>query len=64
LNFAITKLGPEPEELHERLAGVVLECLPFEGFIPRYDREHTPFYLDPPHFGCEADLRDGTVCSE
>lgn len=53
--FDVTRLGPELEELHERLAGVVIECLPFEAFIPRYDRPHTLFYLDPPYYGCERD---------
>jgi DNA adenine methylase len=53
--FDITRLAPELEELHSRLAGVVIECLPFEDFIPRYDRPHTLFYLDPPYFGGEAD---------
>lgn len=53
--FDVTRLGPELEELHSRLAGVVIECLPYEEFIPRYDRSHTLFYLDPPYFGYEND---------
>lgn len=53
--FDVTRLGPELEELHGRLAGVVIECLPFDAFITRYDREHTLFYLDPPYYGCESD---------
>lgn len=53
--FDITKLAPMLEDLHSRLSGVVIECLPFEDFIRRYDRPGTLFYLDPPYWGCEAD---------
>ena len=53
--FDITKVVPELEELHARLAGVVIECLPYEEFIPRYDRAETLFYIDPPYYGCEGD---------
>ena len=42
------------EDLHTRLAGVVIECLPYGEFIRRYDRPETLFYLDPPHWGCET----------
>lgn len=51
--FDVTRLGPMLEEIHERLAGVVIECLPFEEFIRRYDRPGTLFYLDPPYWGTE-----------
>jgi len=53
--FDTTKLGPVLEALHERLAGVVIECLPWQDFIDRYDRPETLFYLDPPYHGCETD---------
>jgi len=53
--FDITKLGPMLEDLHTRLAGVVIECLPYADFIRRYDRPETLFYLDPPYWGCEGD---------
>jgi len=53
--FDVTKLGPMLEELHERLAPVVIECLPFDRFIARYDRAGTLFYLDPPYWGSEDD---------
>src|SRR5690606_1000527 len=45
--------------LHERLAGVVIECLPWRDFIRRYDRPATLFYLDPPYWGGEADYGAG-----
>lgn len=53
--FDVTKLGPMLEDLHSRLAGVTIECLPYEAFIRRYDRPTTLFYLDPPYWGCEGD---------
>jgi DNA adenine methylase len=51
--FNVTTLGPRLEELHERLAGVVIERMDFERFLNVYDRQHTLFYLDPPYFGSE-----------
>lgn len=53
--FDVTKLGPQLEDLHERLAGVVIERLPYPDFIDRYDAAGTLFYLDPPYFGSEDD---------
>lgn len=53
--FNITKLGSILEEIHTRLAGVVIECLPYEAFIRRYDRPETLFFLDPPYWGSEGD---------
>jgi DNA adenine methylase len=53
--FDVTKLGPMLEDLHTRLAGVMIECLPYGEFIGRYDRPETLFYLDPPYWGCESD---------
>ena len=57
--FDVTKLGPMLEDLHTRLSGVVIECLPFQDFIRRYDRPDTLFYLDPPYWGCETDYGKG-----
>jgi DNA adenine methylase len=54
-SFNVTKLGPMLEDLHERLARVVIERLPYGDFIARYDRPATLFYLDPPYWGCEDD---------
>jgi len=53
--FDVTKLGPMLEDLHERLGGVIVERLPFDAFIRRYDSTETLFYLDPPYWGCETD---------
>lgn len=51
--FDVTKLGPLLEAIHERLAGVAIERLPWADFLARYDRPDTLFYLDPPYFGSE-----------
>jgi DNA adenine methylase len=53
--FNLTTLEPMLEDLHSRLSGVVIECLDWADFIPRYDRPGTLFYLDPPYWGCEGD---------
>ena len=53
--FNLTTLEPMLEDLHSRLAGVVIECLDWAEFITRYDREGALFYLDPPYWGCEND---------
>lgn len=52
--FNVSKIVPMLEDLHERLAGVVIECLPYAEFIRRYDRPDTLFYLDPPYWNCET----------
>lgn len=51
--FNLSTLEPMLEDLHQRLAGVVIECLDFGAFITRYDTPETLFYLDPPYWGCE-----------
>lgn len=53
--FNVTQLEGLLSDVHARLAGVVIEQLPFGSFIPRYDRDETLFYLDPPYWGCEDD---------
>jgi DNA adenine methylase len=49
--FYGTKLGPLLDEIHERLASVVTECLPWADFL---DSATTLFYLDPPYWGSET----------
>lgn len=51
----MTTLEPMLEDLHSRLAGVIIECLDFEALIRRYDRSSALFYLDPPYWGSEGD---------
>lgn len=53
--FDVTKIEPLLADLHERLAPVVIEQLPYADCIRRYDGPETLFYLDPPYFGCEGD---------
>lgn len=57
--FDVTKLVPMLEDVHDRLAGVVIECLPAMDFIERYDTDRTLFYLDPPYLGSENDYGAG-----
>ena len=57
--FDVTKLGPVLEDLHDRLAGVVVEQLPYADLIRRYDGPDVLFYLDPPYWGCEGDYGPG-----
>lgn len=51
--FDLTKLVPMLEDVHERLCGVDIECLPYADFIRLYDTPETLFYLDPPYWGTE-----------
>ena len=45
--------------LHRRLEGVIVERMPWETFVRRYDTPDTLFYLDPPYYGCEGDYGPG-----
>lgn len=58
--FNIARLEPVLAEIHERLAGVTIERLPYQSLIERYDRPGILFYLDPPYHGCEEDYGAGT----
>ncbi|MBN8994319.1 MAG: DNA adenine methylase [Rhizobiales bacterium] len=51
--FDIGKLEPILAAAHERLAGVWIECLPWQEFLARWDRPGALFYLDPPYSGSE-----------
>lgn len=62
--FDVTRLAALLEDVHERLAGVVIECLPYHQLIPRYDRPETLFYVDPPYWGSEADYGPGFAAAD
>ena len=51
--FNLGRLSRVLEGVHERLARVVIENLPWQTFIEKYDRIDTLFYIDPPYWGCE-----------
>lgn len=53
--FDVQQLGGMLGDVHSRLSRVVIECLPWQEVIRRYDRSETLFYLDPPYWGCESD---------
>lgn len=56
--FDLTKLVPLLEDVHTRLSGVTIECLPYDDLIRRYDRPDALFYCDPPYVGSEGDYND------
>lgn len=51
--FDTRKLGVLLEAIHERLAGVTIECLDWREFLARWDRPGALFFLDPPYLGTE-----------
>ena len=57
--FDVTRLPAELEDIHERLASVHVENLPWRKFVERYDREGALFYCDPPYHGTEGYYGDG-----
>lgn len=57
------------EETHRRMARVVLECLPYEKVLAKYDGPMTCFFVDPPyyaikHYKFNLDPDDFRVMSE
>lgn len=57
--FDVARLAVVLDELHDRLAGVIIERLPYSELIFRYDAPGTLFYLDPPYWGSEEDYGEG-----
>lgn len=51
-------------DIHERLAGVVVEQLPYPDLIRRYYGTCVLFYIDPPYVGCETDYGAGVFAPE
>lgn len=46
----LLRIEEELSEIHLRLARVVIENLPWQKFMRRYDRSNTLFYIDPPYY--------------
>jgi DNA adenine methylase len=57
--FNVLELGSILEEVHGRLAGVIIEGKSFADVLRLYDGEDTLFYADPPYWGCEKDYGSG-----
>lgn len=64
--FDLTKLVPMLEAVHERLAPVVIDRLPYDECIRRWDRGDGKalFYVDPPYWNCETDYGAGIFSRE
>ena len=45
----------------QRLMQTVIECKDFRDLIPRYDRKHTLFFLDPPYYNIPGYNHDFTT---
>lgn len=52
--FDVTRLAEVLADVHERLAGVWIERLPWQELLARWDDEGALFYLDPPYLGTEG----------
>jgi DNA adenine methylase len=62
--FDVSKLAAQLPDIHERLAGVIIERLPYAEVIERYDSPETLFYLDPPYWACETDYGPGVFARD
>lgn len=62
--FDLSKLEAMLADVHERLAPVVIESLPYADFIRRYDHAGALFYLDPPYWDCESDYGPGVFSQD
>ena len=50
MRINLVRMEEELSAVHLRLSGVMIENLPWDEFIKRYDRPETFFYLDPPYY--------------
>ncbi|MEP3892496.1 MAG: DNA adenine methylase, partial [Litorimonas sp.] len=62
--FSLSKLEPILDAAHTRLDGVVLENLPWQDVITRWDCAQALIYLDPPYWGGEKDYGKGMFSSD
>jgi DNA adenine methylase len=49
-NYNLERIPEIIEKVHQRLARVQIESLPYEQVLEKYDRPTTVFYLDPPYW--------------
>lgn len=50
----LLRIEEDLSDAHLRLAKVIIECLPWDECIQRYDRPETLFLLDPPYWQTEG----------
>jgi DNA adenine methylase len=62
--FNLARLRATLAAIRDRLQPVIIERLPYNDFIRRYDRPGMLFYLDPPYWDCEADYGAGVFARE
>lgn len=55
----LLRLEEDLSEAHLRLSRVVIENLPYQELIRRYDGKDVFFYIDPPYWDCENDYGKG-----
>ncbi|MBU1002356.1 MAG: DNA adenine methylase [Proteobacteria bacterium] len=51
----LVRMEEELSQVHLRLTHTIIENLPWQDYVARYDGPSTFFYLDPPYYGCEKD---------
>lgn len=50
----LLRIEEELSAVHLRLSNTVIECLPWQESVWRYDGRGTLFYLDPPYWETEG----------
>lgn len=53
-NLNLLRLEEQLSAAHLRLHQVLIERLPWEECVEKYDRPHSLFYMDPPYFGAKG----------
>lgn len=60
----LVRMEEELSQVHLRLTNTIIENLPWDDYVARYDDGGTFFYLDPPYWGCEDDYGKGLFSRE
>jgi DNA adenine methylase len=53
--LSIYRIEENLYEIHRRLEKTIIEKLPWQACLLKYDAEDALFFLDPPYYGCERD---------